>query len=148
MKETARRLRGILKVVESELAGISEQEAAAKPSEDEWSKKQIIGHLIDSAANNHQRFVRAVYNAADTFPTYEQMKWVEIQQYNQIPWTTLTNFWVAYNQHLSHVIDCIPEAAASAPCNIGKSEPASLHYIVVDYLRHLRHHLKDIVGEV
>jgi hypothetical protein len=55
--------------------------------------------------------------------------------------------WSAYNNHLSHVIECIPEDAESSPCNIGSEDPVPLHFAIKDYLRHLRHHLKDILGE-
>lgn len=145
MKKYAEELDNIIEKVEPQLQQLNERELEVKSSPAEWSKKEILGHLIDSAANNHQRFVRAAYNVADRFPTYDQIKWIEIQRYNDIPWGTLIAFWVAYNRHLGHLIACIPSEAGSTPCNIGGEEPASLNYIVEDYLSHMRLHLEDIL---
>ena len=147
MKNTAKQLNEAIRKFEPRLSLMNEDGLGVKPSPNEWSKKEIIGHLIDSAANNHQRFVRAVYRDADQFPTYDQNQWVRIQQYNEIPWRTLVAFWLAYNLHLSHVIECIPKGAESFPCNIGKEEPVSLEYVVKDYLRHLCQHMEDILNK-
>ena len=147
MKEIARLLRSMVDTIEPRLSRMSDEDLEFKPTPDEWSKKEILGHLIDSAANNHQRFVRAGYNVAAQFPTYEQNEWVRIQRYNEMPWIALVAFWSAYNNHLSHVIECLPEGAESSLCNIGKEEPAPLAFIIGDYLRHLRLHLEDILGK-
>ena len=147
MKGAAQQLKEFVEVVEPQLSRINEDDSELKPSIYEWSKKEILGHLIDSATNNHQRFVRAVYKAADQFPPYDQNEWVAIQQYNGVPWNTLVGLWVAYNAHLIHVIECIPVDAESSPCNIGKEEPVRLDFIVKDYLRHLRHHIGDILNK-
>jgi hypothetical protein len=147
MKEIARQLRAIIETVEPQLSQMNPDETGFKPDPHEWSKKEILGHLIDSAANNHQRFVRAVNKVAAVFPAYDQNEWVRIQQHNQRPWASLVALWSAYNHHLSHVIECIPEDAASSPCSIGKDDPVPLQFVVTDYLRHLRHHLKDLLEE-
>ena len=147
MKDVARQIRSIVTTVEPQLAGMADDDVRVKPAADEWSKKEILGHLIDSAANNHQRFVRAAIDDAATFPTYDQNKWVGMQRCNDRPWRSLVALWSAYNFHLCHIIECIPEAAASAPCNIGQDEPARLDFVVQDYLRHLRLHLTDILDE-
>ena len=146
MKDTARELRAIVESVEPQLARMDHAKMGIRPNPQEWSKKEILGHLIDSAANNHQRLVRAVNNAAAQFPTYNQTKWVKIQRHNDQHWPLLVTLWAAYNRHLSHLIACIPGDAASNPCNIGKNEPVTLEWLVLDYLRHLRLHLKDILG--
>lgn len=146
MKNIANQIYEMVGKIEPQLRRMTEEDLRYKSSPDEWSKKEILGHLIDSAANNHQRFIRAVYHVADQFPTYDQVEWVKIQKYNEIPSRTLIAFWVAYNIHLCHVIDCIPSDAESSPCNIGKEEPVPLDYIVKDYLRHLRHHVEDLLN--
>lgn len=127
------------------LARMKPNEVSSKENSDKWSKKEILGHLIDSAANNHQRFVRASYNAAATFPQYSQNDWVRIQRYNDCEWSGLVALWSEYNYHLSHIIERIPEDVLSAPCNIGKEEPVPLEFVIRDYLRHLRHHLGQIL---
>ena len=145
MKDIAQQLRSIISTVEPQLSRMNHDEVGSKPAPQEWSKKEILGHLIDSAANNHQRFVRAVNKVAAQFPTYDQDEWVRLQRYNEAPWSSLVTLWSAYNNHLSHVIECIPGDAESSPCNIGKENPAPLDFVIRDYLRHLRHHLEDIL---
>ena len=145
MKDIAQQLRSIISMVEPRLSRMNHDALGFKPASQEWSKKEILGHLIDSAANNHQRFVRAVNKVAAQFPTYDQNEWVRIQKYNERPWPSLVALWSAYNNHLSHVIECIPEDAESSPCNIGKENPVPLDFVIRDYLRHLRDHLRDIL---
>ena len=145
MKDIAQQLRSIISTVEPQLSRMNHDEVGSKPAPQEWSKKEILGHLIDSAANNHQRFVRAVNKVAAQFPTYDQDEWVRLQRYNEAPWSSLVTLWSAYNNHLSHVIECIPGDAESSPCNIGKENPVPLDFVIKDYLRHLRHHLTDIL---
>ena len=147
MKEIARQIRALILTVEPQLSCMNYDEVRFKPGPNEWSKKEILGHLIDSAANNHQRFVRAVNKVADRFPTYNQDEWVRIQHHDEAPWPSLVALWSAYNLHLSRVIESIPEDAESSPCNIGKESPVTLEFVVKDYLRHLQHHLKDILSE-
>lgn len=147
MKDVAQQLLTIVATVEPQLSRMNKVEVEFKSAPHEWSKKEILGHLIDSAANNHQRFVRAVYNFAVQFPTYNQTEWVRIQRHNERPWPSLIALWSAYNNHLGHVIECIPDDAKSNPCNIGKEEPVPLDFVVKDYLRHLQHHLKSILAE-
>ncbi|MBN2320057.1 MAG: DinB family protein [Acidobacteria bacterium] len=147
MKETADEIRTIVTNSTGSLSSLSANEVSFKASPDKWSKKEILGHLIDSAANNHHRFVRAGYNAAADFPPYSQIDWVRIQKYNESEWNDLIALWSACNLHLCHVIERLPEDALSAPCNIGKEEPVLLEFVIKDYLRHLRHHMEVILGE-
>jgi hypothetical protein len=145
MKEIADQIRLVVESAKMQLPAIEESAANLKPASDKWSKKEILGHLIDSAANNHQRFVRAVYNEADKFPTYKQNDWVRIQQYNDSSWKSLIELWTAYNYHLSDLIKRMPVSCKSSPCNIGKTEPVTLEFVVVDYLRHLKHHINKLI---
>ena len=147
MKHIAQQLRSIIANVEERLSQMNPDDVSIKPDSDEWSKKEILGHLIDSAANNHQRYVRAVYKAAAQFPAYDQNEWVRIQRYNERSWDSLVALWSAYNYHLCHIIECLPEDAKSSPCNIGEKDPVSLEFVIADYLRHLQHHLKDLLDE-
>ncbi len=147
MKEMADEIRAIVANALGPLSSIAPGKTSVKENPDKWSKKEILGHLIDSAANNHQRFVRAGYNAAADFPPYSQNDWVRIQKYNESEWADLIAFWSAYNLHLCHIIDCLPEEARSSPCNIGKEEPVSLEFVIKDYLRHLRHHMEVLLAE-
>jgi hypothetical protein len=145
MKQTAKEIRAVIENAESAINNITDEEAGIKPSPEKWCKKEILGHLIDSAANNHQRFVRAVYKTADQFPTYNQNEWVRIQQYDKSSWTNLIVLWEAYNYHLCDLIERLPDDVKEAPINTGKDVPATLEFVVKDYLRHLKHHLEKII---
>ena len=141
----AQEIRTVVNQAEALFLQLTPDQVAMKATPDQWSKKEVLGHLIDSAANNHHRFVRAAYNAAMTFPPYNKMEWVRIQGYHESDWTTLVAFWSVYNRHLCDVIERIPAEAFSAPCNIGKEAPVPLEFIIQDYLRHLQHHVNQIL---
>jgi DinB family protein len=126
------------------LRAIDDAAAASKPNADVWSVKEILGHLIDSAANNHQRFVRAQLANELSFPGYEQNAWVRAQDHQGRPWAQLVDLWVQYNDHLAHVIQRIPHAAANVPVRIGDNQPLLLSALAEDYVAHLRHHLEQI----
>lgn len=110
-----------------------------------WSRKDILGHLIDSALNNHQRFVRASLTGELTFPSYDGDAWVAAQAYRDRPWLALINLWAHLNAHLAHVVARIPGERLAAPCRIGAGEDVTLEFLVRDYLEHLRHHLAQVL---
>ena len=137
------------------LRAISAEQSARKSSPEQWSIKEVLGHLIDSAANNHQRFVRAQFTDDLVFPGYEQEKWVNAQRYNDEPWSDMVQLWSSYNLHLLHVISAIPEATLMrarirhnldqiALHPVDKKDPTTLDYFVRDYLVHMKHHLDQI----
>ena len=140
------------------LAQINEAEAQQPRAEDHWSSKQIIGHLIDSAANNHARFVLAQLKDDLLFPGYEQDGWVRVNHYQEASWSQLLELWRAYNLHLHHVMAHASKEKLTTPCTlhtlqeiafktIPKSEPVTLEYLMKDYVVHLKHHLGQIFGE-
>lgn len=126
------------------LAGVADAEAARSRGPGKWVKKEILGHLCDSAVNNHQRFVRAQFSNPFTWPGYEQDPWVEVQRYASRPWRELIDLWVALNRHVAAVIESVPAEVLATPCRIGTNEPVSLEWLMHDYLRHLRHHLAQL----
>lgn len=115
-----------------------------KASAEVWSVQELIGHLMDSAVNNHHRFIRAQEKAPLRFPKYEQNEWVMAQNYNASPWLELVTLWKLYNHHLARVITHIPQEKLKVLCHIGAYEPVTLEYLIVDYLEHLQHHLRQI----
>src|SRR3954451_6077126 len=86
------------------LLSISDEQSQLASEEGKWSPKQIIGHLIDSASNNYQRFVRAQFKDDLVFQGYDQEDWVRVQRYDEEPWSMLVQLWSAYNLHLAHVM--------------------------------------------
>lgn len=139
------------------LLSISSSKSQIPPSVGKWSPREVIGHLIDSAANNHQRFVRAQFTDDLEFHGYEQAEWVGVQGYNEESWEQLVQLWKHYNLHLLHLISKIPseqltkerrkhnlhqQAWQAVPID----KPATLEYFIRDYLEHLKHHLRQITG--
>jgi len=116
-----------------------------KSSLTQWSRKQILGHLIDSASNNHQRFVRAQYTDKLISPQYAQEEWVTLQNYQHENVQQLINLWFVYNMQLAWVIENIHHLKLETPCIIGDDEPVTLKFLVEDYIEHLLHHLQQIV---
>jgi DinB superfamily len=110
-----------------------------------WVRKEILGHLIDSCLNNHQRFVRAQLGERLDFPDYAGDAWVAAEGFRDRPWPVLVALWAQLNEHLAHVIGRIPAERLDTPCRIGNSSDHALELIVRDYVVHLRHHLGQIL---
>ena len=137
------------------LLALGEEESGRRPGEGAWSAKEVVGHLIDSAANNHQRFVRAQTRDDLVFDGYEQDEWIAAQHYAEAPWARLVELWRLYNLHLAHVVARVPEGELKRPRHphslhriafrlVDEREPATLEYLIRDYLAHLKHHLAQI----
>jgi hypothetical protein len=138
-------LDALLKTVPPRLADLTDDAVALKPAPNRWSKKEILGHLIDSAANNHQRFVRAQGTPLLEFPPYEQEFWVATQSYATEPWPDLVNLWLLLNRHLLHVMKAMPAAVFSHQCVIGGRPAVTLEALADAYLRHVDLHLSQLM---
>ena len=148
-----------IQLIEHSAAGLqalSDAESARRPAPGKWSPREIIGHLIDSASNNHQRFVRAQFQDNLLFPGYDQDAWVAAQRYQDVPWSTLITLWQAYNIHLAHVMAAVPESIRTRPHRhhnfhqiamrpVPEDAPTTLEYLMRDYVFHLRHHVRQIL---
>ena len=110
-----------------------------------WCRREILGHLVDSAVNNQQRFVRVQEDAPLALPNYAQEHWVRSQGYADRSWGHLVPLWEALNRHLAHVLDRAPEEMASRRLVIGEQE-TTLGAVAESYVTHLRHHLDQILG--
>ena len=128
------------------LVDIADADAEQKPAPGRWSKKEILGHLIDSASNNHQRFVRAQLAPRIDFPAYEQESWVTAQAYATESWPDLVNLWLLYNRHLLHVLKVMPKDVYPHICRIGDYPQMTLEEVAIDYVVHMEHHLEEMFG--
>jgi len=125
------------------LSAIPEDAASKKPTPNKWSKKEILGHLIDSAANNHQRFMRLQLQTEISLPGYDQDDWVRLNHYQQRTWKEIVTLWSAYNRHLASVIESLDDSALAHVWHSPDGD-VTLEFIASDYVRHLKHHLAQI----
>jgi hypothetical protein len=139
------------------LAAISDAAASVPRAPGKWSRKEIVGHLIDSASNNHERFVRAQFTDDLICPTYDQDAWVRAQRYGDAPWDELVALWSHFNVQLARVIEATPSEIRARPRlrhNLDRvafvpppeGTPATLEYFMRDYVVHLEHHLAQILS--
>jgi hypothetical protein len=144
MKELAVKLREIVDGAEPRLMAVSASESLVPVLRGGWSRRQVIGHLIDSASNNHQRFVRAMLAEALTFPGYDQAGNVRVQAVQEADWELLVSLWASYNRYVAHVIGQLPANKLEMSCTIGNGEPVTLRFVAEDYVGHLLHHLGQV----
>ena len=157
MKDVLEDFRRTIETAAARLGALDEADVrrARGGSGDAWTPKQIVGHLIDSAANNHARFVRAQFTNDLAFDGYEQEQWVSAQRYDEESWPLLVALWKNYNLHLLHVMACAPDEALRQPRTqhtldkiawqaIDAGQPATLEYLMTDYIGHLKNHLQQI----
>jgi hypothetical protein len=132
---------------ERALSSVTESEANQAPRRGGWLRKEELGHLLDSAQNNHQRIVLAALNGTYAGPEYAQNEWVEVHGYRELPWAELLAFWNARNRMLQRVIERITEEQLDATLLIGEALPMSLREWIDDYLRHMAHHVAQITAK-
>ena len=129
--------------------------AARRPLHGVWSAKEIVGHLIDSASNNHQRFVRARWQDDLLFHAYAPDDWVDVQDYQTAPWDELIVLWREYNRHIARVMAAVPPAVLFrehsrhnlheiAWRTVPTGATTTLDYFMSDYVGHLQHHVEQI----
>ena len=139
------------------LLAISDEASANRSNPGGWSAREIIGHLIDSASNNQKRFVTGQFRKDLVFDGYEQNAWVTAQQYQHAPWRDLVALWTAFNRHLAHVMAAVPDDVRTrvhrthnffdiATRSVPAEEATTLGYLMEDYVVHLHHHLKQVLG--
>ena len=137
------------------LRGMGEERSRVRPGPGKWCPREIIGHLIDSASNNHQRFVRAQFQDDLVFSGYEQDAWVSVQRYREAPWEELIALWYYFNLHIARIMQLVPKDERDRPRArhnldelawkpVPRDEPATLDYFMNDYVAHLKHHLTQI----
>jgi len=146
MTELARRFRAGLDEIHRAIQSVPASKADVPWREGGWTRKEIVGHLLDSAANNRQRFVRASTGGPYVGPTYAQDDWVAAHGYASQPWTTLLQWWQTEHEILKAVVDRIPEDRLETRCILDKAEPVSLRYLIEDYVEHQKWHVKQLLA--
>ncbi len=144
MKELSEKLLSVIDTAEPRLRAFSASESTIPLLSGGWSRKQVIAHLIDSASNNHQRFVRAALQTSLEFPGYDQDGNIRVQAPQDADWLLLISLWAAYNRYLAHIIAHLPASKLETPCRIGSGKPVTLEFLATDYVTHLVHHLNQI----
>ena len=148
VKQAMDNLRALIAVVPVRLSAITSEQTAAKSAPNSWSIKEELGHLIDSAVNNHQRVVRAGLEDDLAMPSYDGDQWVELHGYQNRDWSDLIALWRSLNRQLLTAAEAAPESSWSHKLSVGGSEPVTLGFVLVDYIAHMSGHLRHIGIEV
>ena len=136
-------LQGLIEVLPARFKAIP-PEPAAERTDGAWSVKMELGHLIDSAANNHQRIVRAQLEDNPSLPGYDGEKWVEAQAYQDRDWDEVITVWEALNRHLLAAARAVSQHGWTRTCTVANSEPMTLQFLLEDYISHMRGHLEHM----
>lgn len=146
VEDVAARFRAAIESAGARLGAISEDSAGQPSRPGGWLRKQELGHLLDSAQNNHQRIALAAINGGYEGPAYAQNAWVDLHAYDGLSWEHLLRHWQERNWMLGRLITHLPEQSLSAPVQIGNDPTMTLEAWIDDYLRHLDHHVSTITA--
>jgi len=127
------------------LKSVSIGDWETKASPDKWSKKEILGHLIDSGQNNIRRLIVGQYSQNEKI-RYEQNEWVKYNEYQHVPIDELINQWYYTNKQYERICNTIPASSLDNTCDTGKNnaELVTLRFLIDDYWGHQVHHLNQI----
>ena len=145
MTDAATRLEKIVKETPKKMNLFSEAKSAERKLMGQWSKKEELGHLIDSASNNHQRFVRLQIDNDLQLLQYKQDEWVEVQHYQERKWIELIELWLIYNKHILHIIKTVDILKLRNEGHFPEYGTQTLQFMIDDYVDHIEHHLKRIL---
>lgn len=140
---TIDRLKYLCEIIPNLLLSIDDETFSQKTRADKWSKKEIIGHLIDSATNNHQRFVRAQFEEKPNI-VYDQNNWNYYNHYQEIDKKQIIDFWTVYNKQILELVSRISQNNLQRECLLGE-QSLTIEFLINDYITHLEHHLKQVV---
>ena len=140
----AQHFRKQLDEIHAALVALSPLVADTPWREGGWTRKQIVGHLLDSAANNRQRFVRAAADGSFAGPNYAQDAWVAAHGYAGQPWDTLLLWWEVEHEILAAVVDNVPEDRLEASCRLDDDAPVTLRFLIEVYIAHQRWHIAHL----
>lgn len=149
------RFRATLERAADRLRRTPERHTELRSAPGKWSRKEILGHLVDSASNNHQRFVRARIQPSLVFPGYDQDEWVAIEEWQQVPWSEIVELWYLVNLQIARLMLTTPEEERTrmrrehnlhelAYREHAADAPATLEWFQRDYVLHLERHLRQV----
>lgn len=149
MKKIADELQQIVDEYANKIESIPENAFSAKPTPNKWSKKEVLGHLIDSAHNNLRRFIAGQYETLPPHIIYDQDFWVEANGYTISKKSDVIMLWRLMNERICQVLKTMPEQNYSKTCNTGKGSDQlhSLEFLAGDYVKHLKHHINQIIPD-
>ena len=125
------------------LNSLTEDEFAYKPSPAKWSKKELIGHLIDSAQSNLRRFVVAQYEESPAI-NYNQDKWVTINNYQHEDVKDIIKLWYLLNRQIAFVLKNTSAEMSQRICITSASY--TIEWLAQDYIKHLTHHIHQVLN--
>jgi len=144
MKDVYLELNSIINDFYNKYKGLDNEIASKRPGTDRWTLKEIVGHLIDSASNNHQRFVRLQIVDELIFPGYgkDNSKWLEIEKYNELNFYDIISLWKQYNILIGNIIKETDEGKLENYWIKSDGDKITLKDLMIDYVRHMREHVK------
>jgi hypothetical protein len=147
MKQVAEELRQLISLYSVKFDSFTEDEFASKPRADKWSKKEIVGHLIDSAQNNLRRFIVGQYEITPAKIVYDQDFWVAANGYQQLNKKHVITLWRSINQQIALVLDNMISSNYAKVCDTGKNTVNlhSLEWLAQDYVKHMKHHINQVI---
>ena len=128
----------------------TDQELLQKPAPGKWSKKEILGHLIDSALNNLQRFTEVQFLPQPYhIVSYRQNELVDANHYQELPTNHLVELWGALNRQIMYVVQNMPGENFEFPVDpkYENGEMRTLGWVICDYVAHMEHHLKQVTAK-
>jgi len=147
MKNTIQELKEIVSAYTKKISAIPDAEFSAKPLPHKWSKKEVLGHLIDSAQNNLRRFVCSQYESTPPHITYDQDFWVKANGYARASKDDIIELWRLCNDQIGRILEAVPGADYKRTIDTGKEAPQlrTLEWLAEDYVKHMKHHINQII---
>ena len=143
MQNTIATLENLIPDYTKQLNLLAPESFSNKPNPEKWSKKEILGHLIDSAQTNIRRIVIAQYEDNPTI-LYKQNEWVSISGYQHYADKDLIELWALINKHYCHILKNVPPGMVKRICTTQAEH--TLEWLAADYVIHLKHHMHVVLG--